>query len=76
MEFAHLSDAALNDAIDAAHAKASGAPFGEFNLHADGTAEIRNPTSAWARFSDEWCELCAERDKRKSLSSHPEGGET
>ena len=63
-EFDYLSDGALAEAITVARDAAHSAPLGEFNLRADGTASIRNHTTSWARRSDEWCRLCAERDRR------------
>lgn len=62
----HLTDTELEAAISRSYKDARDAPFGEFNLHADGSAEVRNPTTAWARHSEEWCRLCAERDRRVS----------
>lgn len=62
-------DAAIAAALDAAHLPDE-APFNEFNLHADGTKEIRNPSGGWRKASAEWVRLHEERDRRaRSLPS-------
>lgn len=62
-----MTDEELDLAVVAARKRAHEAPMGEYNLHADGTAEIRNATYAWAKESAEWMRLCDERDRRNAL---------
>lgn len=66
---ARLSDETLEAAIVAARELAHSSPMGEYNLHADGTKEIRNPTRAWAKDAEEWVRLCDERDRRARVRS-------
>jgi len=62
-----MTDAELDIAIAAALKRAHEAPMGEYNLHADGTREIRNHTYAWAKASAEWARLCEERNRRAAV---------
>jgi hypothetical protein len=56
-------DAAIVAALDAAHMP-DRPPFNEFNLHADGTKEIRNPSRGYMKDAERWCALANERDRR------------
>jgi hypothetical protein len=67
-----LSDTELEAKIAAAleRAHAPNPPhINEFNLHADGTKEIRNPSDHWARASRDWIALCDERDRRRLITA-------
>lgn len=64
MGFDHLSDQELDAAISAALDRAHNAPMGGYNLHADGSREILNHTTAYAKEGAEWVRLCDERDRR------------
>jgi len=70
-----LTDAELDEAIARARAAAHGAPFAEYNLRADGTASLRNHTTAYARHAAEWSRLCDERDRRRAALKEMETSE-
>lgn len=65
MSLRHLSNEELDAAIAAALQRAHDAPMGGYNLHADGTREILNHTTAYAKEGAEWVRLCDERDRRR-----------
>lgn len=60
----HLTDAELNAAIEYALSMAHDAEKNPMRKDHDGHVWVEQHHNGWARWSHEWCALCAERDRR------------